>query len=1080
MAVDREEPQMTAPKTSDTPARCHVCGAPLDSARLGGLCPACTWSALSNDNLNGDGDESPIVDGSLLRIPGHVVSKEIARGGMGIVYLAEQIEPRRTVALKMLLPHQLGSEEMRERFRLEIRTIAALDHPSILPVYQVGEHERLPWFTMKFAARGTLSERRQDFAGKWRAIAELLATLADAVQFAHERGILHRDLKPGNILFDDAGHSYVSDFGLAKLVSAETDLTRSLAVLGTPHYVAPEIAAGSAQQATISSDIYSLGGILYELLAGRTPFEADNVPALLRKITDTEARPLEKTLKVPRDLEIICFKCLAKDPTRRYSSARELALDLRRWLDGRTILARAPGRFELVRAWATRNPALAVASAVITILLLSVIAREIYSARRLREALSESLLAQARMRRGTGRAGQRFETLALVKGAARYRGSGADKKAGPPLSALRTEAAGALALPDLRRIAKWPVEITHYENEFDFTADLSSYLKGRQKGGLALARVADQKILWESPGSETNAAMEMRVSPGGEWAAARFFDGRIELHSIKSNRLVREWHPPPGKQPAFTFAPAGKRFALVSEKSEDIETLDLTQNRKVTLPSDGSSATALAFDFNGDLLAAAGRALTVWRISNGEKAWAAPISHKASALAWSPEGKKLAVALDRRLRNTTSRDDLASDPILVYDAATGEQVHLFSEEAARVERLAFHPDGQSLAAASWSGELVWGGLGPNGFRFRTDGAQRALTFSTDGRQLAYAPTREELGLLEVTKSSSFSEWKTGAQPAEESFTISVSTDGNWVATGASTGIHLWDAARREELASLKLPAPAWYVEVLFGPEGSFLYYSALSFGVRRVELIKSNRIDRSVELRFGAETSLGPPQDVVATSYAADHQSLVVGYNQRVSPNGLTFPTMWLWENGDPERRRKLAENFPFVGYRAVTGGKWGISTDLVEPDLSIWDFQTGQKVRSLGIPLPVSSELSSNGRWIVTRTREEYAVWEVGSWQKISHWPILPDEQIAAPLIASPDSRWFVTATTNGRLILRYLPSGQELMTLSPPHAMQLASWNFSPDSNRLFVMQKNGEVCEWNLTEMGRELADLRLDWQ
>src|SRR5687767_4296220 len=221
-----------------------------------------------------------------MRVAGHEIAAEIARGGMGIVYRARQLDPPRTVALKMLLPHQLGSAEMAERFRIEVSTLTLLEHPAILPVYQVGEHERLPFFTMKLATGGTLAQRKHEYAGDWHAVAELMATLAEAVQFAHERGVLHRDLKPGNILFDEQGRAYVSDFGLAKLVSAESNLTRSMDFLGTPNYVAPEVATRSAQQATTASDIYSLGAILYELLAGRPPFAAEGIPALLKKIAE--------------------------------------------------------------------------------------------------------------------------------------------------------------------------------------------------------------------------------------------------------------------------------------------------------------------------------------------------------------------------------------------------------------------------------------------------------------------------------------------------------------------------------------------------------------------------------------------------------------------------------------------------------------------------------------------------------------------------------------------------------------------------------------------------------------------------
>ncbi len=334
------------PSPNPSQVRCSRCGKPLVEPRLDGVCPACLWTEIFSEPVDGGGTDTsgakPARIG-LVPIPGHEVREEIARGGMGIVYRARQLEPPRTVALKMLLPHQSGSEQMRERFRLEAQAIAALDHPAILPVYQVGEQDGLPWFTMKLAVGGSLAARRGEFAGRWREIAELLVTLAHAVQFAHERGVLHRDLKPGNILFDEAGRPYVSDFGLAKMAGAESNLTRSVDFLGTPHYAAPEVAAGSARNATTASDIYSLGAILYELLAGRPPFEAEGVPALLKKIAEEEARPpvgrksqirnpkenrspKSEWLARPRllfglriseflrtsDLSTICLKCLAR------------------------------------------------------------------------------------------------------------------------------------------------------------------------------------------------------------------------------------------------------------------------------------------------------------------------------------------------------------------------------------------------------------------------------------------------------------------------------------------------------------------------------------------------------------------------------------------------------------------------------------------------------------------------------------------------------------------------------------------------------------------------------------------------
>lgn len=191
--------------TAGMPGYCQVCGAVLDSTRFDGLCPACTWTAVLMPEP-GNANTFPVPsEASLLSIPGHEVIEEIARGGMGVVYRARQLDPERIVALKMLLPHTTNLAEMRERFRLETRAIAALDHPSILPVYQVGEYETLPYFTMKYAAGGSLATRLHEYRGRFREIAELVATLADAIHFAHEHSVLHRDLKPGNILFDETG-----------------------------------------------------------------------------------------------------------------------------------------------------------------------------------------------------------------------------------------------------------------------------------------------------------------------------------------------------------------------------------------------------------------------------------------------------------------------------------------------------------------------------------------------------------------------------------------------------------------------------------------------------------------------------------------------------------------------------------------------------------------------------------------------------------------------------------------------------------------------------------------------------------
>lgn len=442
---------------SSAGARCSSCGAELDPSRAQGLCPACTWKWLAQQANEEEAKPAPGASREgLFELQNHRVLEEIARGGMGIVYRAQQLNPARIVAVKMLLPHQLGSAEMRERFRLEIRAIVGLEHPAILPVYQVGEYEGMPYFTMKLATGGTLASRAPELAGQFRRITELLITLAEAIHFAHERGVLHRDLKPGNILFDESGRPYVSDFGLAKFTEADGDktpsLTRSVHLLGTPHFLPPEMVAGGVTRATMAADVYGLGAILYELLAGQAPFVADNLSSLFKAIAESEPiSPSKLAPGIPRDLEVICLKCLAKDPARRYRSAGELRDDLQRWLEDRPILARPMSPLERAWQWARHHRSLAVLSLLLgssLVLGTGLLLRANY---RLEAALRANvsanaaaqrnlygaLLEQARLLRSTGDSSQRSNLLAVLREAARIQ----------PSLEVRNEAVAALAMP---------------------------------------------------------------------------------------------------------------------------------------------------------------------------------------------------------------------------------------------------------------------------------------------------------------------------------------------------------------------------------------------------------------------------------------------------------------------------------------------------------------------------------------------------------------------------------------------------------------------------------------------------------
>ena len=277
---------------------------------------------------------------------------ELGRGGMGVVYLARQCSLDRAVGLKMILQGELASASDLARFRSEAESAARLDHPHIVPVYEVGECDGQPYFVMKYVAGTTLARRLAEWPLPPRDAAEILAPICDAIHFAHSRGILHRDLKPSNILIDAEGRPHVTDFGLAKRVTGDSQLTRSGAILGTPCYMAPEQAAGNRGQLGPASDVYSLGTILYQMLTGRPPFQAATaVDTVLLVLEQDPLPPRLLNPRADRDLEMIALKCLQKLPALRYPTAKALADDLRAYLTDEPIAARSGLFSQVIARW---------------------------------------------------------------------------------------------------------------------------------------------------------------------------------------------------------------------------------------------------------------------------------------------------------------------------------------------------------------------------------------------------------------------------------------------------------------------------------------------------------------------------------------------------------------------------------------------------------------------------------------------------------------------------------------------------------------------------------------------------------
>ena len=349
------------------PAVCPTCGNPSDKTT--GLCLACLMLCATTDGAS-DSMASLFEDSNLPRIGNFEVLGEIGRGGMGIIYKARETHTGRIVAVKILQTHTVHKPEMVARFRREAQAAASLDHPHVLPIYEVNEEaDGIPFFSMKLAAGGSLIDCRDSLKGRTREIVTLLAKVARATHHAHERGVLHRDLKPGNILFDAQGEPMVSDFGLAAWLHQDSDLTRSIMVCGTPGYLPPEYLDGRPDVLLPASDVHSLGVILFELLAGQLPYAAGASLSAIRHATEKPA-PLLRTLvpNADRDLEVICARCIEAEPGMRYQTAGALADDLQNWLEGRPIVARPTPRIVRAWKWVRRYPAISLAGALCLLL----------------------------------------------------------------------------------------------------------------------------------------------------------------------------------------------------------------------------------------------------------------------------------------------------------------------------------------------------------------------------------------------------------------------------------------------------------------------------------------------------------------------------------------------------------------------------------------------------------------------------------------------------------------------------------------------------------------------------------------
>ena len=739
---------MNAPAAG--PARaCMDCGRALPEGHPGSVCVLCLWG----DDGAGEQPAAPPASGvAALRVPGHDVREEIARGGMGIVYRAWERGPGREVALKMLRP-QLGDDpDMRVRFRQETRTMAALEHPAILPVYRVDENEDLPFYTMKLASGGTLAARRADYAGAWRATAELVARLADAVHYAHSHGVLHRDIKPANVLFDENGAPYLSDFGLVKLLDDTETLTVTRDFLGTPHYSAPEVAAANAGHATVASDVWSLGAVFYELLAGHAPFDAPGVPALLRKIVEEPLPALPPA--VPRDLGVICGKCMAKEPSQRYQNAGELADDLRRWLEGRSIMARPAGQAERAWRWMRRNPALSGLGAALVAalaLLAGTLWREAAANARLLEEsrARESALRQAEE---ASRKGEADATLAGIK--ARIRAGPWDARdqlleavaATPGLRGkigARELSASLLALPQLVQTRLVPHDQRGHAGRPDPSFRWYPAVEGRRT---VIREIDTGRLVAAVDAVPSSVYPAGPISPDGRLLLITG-ERSAALWDVRTRTVLAEL---PQLYVWNFFSADGRWLTALDMQARQVIVADLTQSPVVVrrIAEAGTGWMPQAISDDGRLIAAVenetGFGLRLVETATGRLVRELQLASRyfVHGAAFSPDGRWLYAAMidgrvgawdveDARPRWVVTAHSGAADTVAVFDGGR----HVVTQGRDGLTKVLEAGTGREVAQIQWSGRNVVAS---------GDGMKLALTRDDLGGRMIYRLERSEV------------------------------------------------------------------------------------------------------------------------------------------------------------------------------------------------------------------------------------------------------------------------------------------------------------------------------------------------
>ncbi len=1067
----------------------------LASAGLGGLCPRCLFA----DGLAADepGAEAPAAaDSSNFSNPffqrsfgDYDLLEEVARGGMGVVYRARQRSLSRIVALKVLSSGEFASPEYVRRFQAEATAAARLQHPNIVAIHEVGEHDGVRFFTMDFVEGPNLGQLMAGRTLPPERAAGYLKTIAEAIHHAHHQGILHRDLKPSNVLIDPFGEPRVTDFGLAKEITGNSDLTVTGQVLGTPGYLPPEQADTTLGPLTPAADVYSLGAILYYMLTARAPFVAGSMSEMLRQVlADDPVAPRLLNPEVPRDLETVCLKCLDRNPARRYPTAAALAEDLGRFLAHEPIMAQpvsAIGRFS---RWCRRRPALAAAWLLAVTLAVGSTVSALGIARALtkvraaeatgRERLRGAKLAEARAVRHTTVPGRRAEALAALAEAAKIR----------PGPDLRDEALAALLLPDIRPVDHW--ELTHPgvgRLTLDPAARLVAYEPvnglGYEKGEAQLRRWGQPEIISRLAFAGTNRAIgPLRFSADGSLVMARYLDECLRVWRTDRSEpvLVLTNRPLPSgtvlTEPLnddYDFSPDGTTLAL-GLAGGGVSVHRVADGAEIARWTGGGLANVVRFAPDGRRLVAfrvlprGERRVFVLKLPELAEEQALDFGDSPGGVDWSADSRLLAVTtLDKRvvLYDVPGRRQLRS--LLCPGVSASEVVFLGNDRLLGLRGVGttlrlFSPDFSRE-------ELVVDGYGS----LQMARQPGATTF-------VIASLEDVLTRYEVVLPTGFRVLSpphpAGYDMAFNNCCLDFSPDGRWVVSSHGRFTLLRELAGGRLLDELDSGDPdiLEYANVAFCDEGRAVLRCSSRSGLQRHPLVRGP--DGSV--RIGPGVMLDPEPWCIMTDHTPGGGRLAL-----VRPEKSEVKVVDVFAD-HVEVRQRWRQTSPYsaaldpAGATVLVNGDGSEST-IAQQHLRLYRLADGSTVMDLPANPAGEAVWSADGRIVLTsNSLKQSTLWDAKTWKaKVTLEGSLGGNVTTLGL--APDSSYAIVARDE-LIQLVSTVDGSLLGAVESPAASGLASGiRFLPDHRRFAVLWRDGRIDVIDPDELKAGLAKLGLGW-